>query len=183
MIDEQYKKVTITEIQHLPEHEEREVTVEFRSAKRELVKLDDRPCLICETKEKRECHHIFQRAFWNGFDLRKVAYYLFNHFDFHGEVKEDFKSEKELYDYLYSHYNGRWVKSDSGKEYPTCDDDAADMSLNMMVLCQEHHRGEGTSAHFSTFATFMAWMVHADGYEVSMDEDDYIRRKKEHRLD
>src|ERR1700730_6431818 len=95
IVPEHYQKHTITEYQHIPDHDAREDTLEFRNAKHELESVEHLSCFICRTMEKRESHHWFERAYWNGFDLKKVVFFLFNHFDFHGHVKRDFKNEDE----------------------------------------------------------------------------------------
>jgi hypothetical protein len=181
IVEEHYQVHQITEVEHFPGHDKRKETLEFRNAKKELENVEHLGCFICGTMEKRESHHIFERAYWNGFDLKKVAHFLFHHFDFHGHCKRDFKNEDELFKFFVEHYNGREVEAevedDQGDKvkikYWTCDDTAADTIYVQLILCKTHHRGEGTGAHGCTAATFMAWFAHRDGFKISMNLKEY----------
>lgn len=170
---EHYQTHTITEVEHIPEHDAREDTLEFRNSKKELENVEHLGCYICGSIEKRESHHVFERCYWNGYDLKKIVCLLFNHFDFHGHCKRDFKDENGLFDHWVKEYNGHEVVLLNGSKYWTCDDTAADEIYNQLILDFFHHRGLGTSAHGATAATFMAWMAHRDGYQISMSLEDY----------
>jgi hypothetical protein len=187
---EHYQKHTIIEIEHIPEHDERKETLTFRNSKHELENVEHLGCFICGTMEKRESHHIFERCWANAYDYKKVAHMLFNFYDFHGHCKRDFETEEELLNYFIEHFNGKVeeveVTVEDGEDeegntkyttrkvkYVSCDDEALDSIYNQLILCAAHHRGEGKSAHGSSFATMVAWTGHRDGYELSMSLKEY----------
>lgn len=190
IVPEHYQVKTITEIEHFEEHGERKETLEFRNAKKELEKVEHIGCYVCGTMENRESHHIIERASWNASDLKKVAHMLYNHWDYHGHVKRDFESEERFFSFMYSHYNGRMVVISSGnanqtnpKSYWTCDDTCADLLYNQWILCKKHHRGEGTSAHGSSFATMHAIIVARDGFEASISPKELEEMIKQHHVE
>lgn len=156
-VKEHYQKHTITEIEHIPEHDQRKETMEFRNAKHELEKIEHLGCFACGTKEHLESHHIFERCWYNAIDLKRVAFLLFHHFDFHGHCQRDFKTADYLFHYL-SHFN---------------DERALDTLYNQVILCKNHHREEGTSVHGSTFATFVSILAQEDGFDVSINPHEY----------
>lgn len=190
IVKEHYQKHTVTEIEHIPDHDQRKETLTFRNAKKQLEKVEHLGCFVCGSMEKRESHHIFERCWANGFDYKKVAHVLYNFLDFHGHCKRDFKSEDELLQYFIDHFDGKVVErevtiedgeDESGNikyatkkvQYVTCDDDALDTLYNQLILCKTHHRDEGHSAHGSSFATFVAWTGHQDNYVISMSPEEY----------
>jgi hypothetical protein len=157
MVNEHYQVHTITEVEHIPAHGSRVETSQFRNAKRQLEKVEHLGCFVCKTMDHRESHHIFERCYYNALDLRRVAFLLYNHYDFHGHCRRDFKSADELYDFLASFGDER----------------ALDTVYNQLILCTDHHRTEGTSAHGSTFATFVATMAAKEGFDVALNPHDY----------
>ncbi|TVY09994.1 hypothetical protein [Paenibacillus cremeus] len=175
IVNEHYQIHRITEVEHFPEHGGRTETLEFRNAKHELEVVEHLPCFICGTMNKRESHHIFERAYWNALDLKRVAFFLFHHYDFHGHVKRDYKTSDELFKFFVDHYNGRETEfvDAQGNKIWTCDDTAADTIYNQLILDEICHRGEGTGAHGTSTPTFMARMAQRKGYEVSMSEKAY----------
>jgi hypothetical protein len=185
VVEAHYQKHTITEIEHFPEHGARTETLEFRNAKHELESIEHLGCYICGTMEQRESHHIFERAYMNGLDVKKVAYMLYNHYDYHGHCKRDFESSDELYNWFMQHFNGhieKWVDEGGVEvEYSVCDDVAADTLYVQMILCETHHRGMGTGAHGSSAPTFYAWMARRPGFDISMNEQAYNQLLHEHK--
>ena len=182
IVEEHYQKHVVTEIEHIPSHDQREDTLTFRSSKKQLEKIEHLGCYICGTMNKRESHHIFERCWANAYDFVKVAKELYNNHDYYGHCKRDFKSEEELLNYFIAHYNGNKfvyvITYDDGTTSDTkvgcsCDDEALDSIYNQLILCDEHHRGEGKSAHGSSFATMVAWTGHREGYELSMSPKEY----------
>jgi hypothetical protein len=185
IVQEHYQKHTITEIEHFPAHDKRRETLTFINARAELEDAEHLGCYVCGSMKNREDHHIFERAFWNALDVRKVARFLFDHFDFHGHCKRDFKSADELYKFFMDNFNGRLeeeaveIYDEHGNVIGTqkvkvhvCDDEAADTIYNQLILCKDHHRGEGTGIHGTTGPTFFAWLARKDGYQISLSPKD-----------
>lgn len=165
---------TITEYEHFPEHNARTETLEFRNAKHELESIEHLGCYVCGTMTKRESHHIFERSLWNGLDVKLVAHLLFEHFDFHGHVKRDFKSEDELRLWFITKFNGYVTTEDvDGKEVDVwhCSDEAADTIYNQWILCETHHRGMGTGVHGSTLPSFFGWLARKPGFEPTFNKE------------
>lgn len=126
--------------------------------------------------DKRESHHIFERSLWNGLDVRLVAYFLYEHFDFHGHCKRDFKSADELYAWFMAHFNGRvehYVDPDTNEEVEAhvCDDVAADTLYVQWILCMTHHRSMGTGAHGTTAPSFFGWLARKPGFEPTFNKE------------
>lgn len=164
IVEEHYQTHTITEIEHIPDHDQRKETLEFRNAKKELEKVEHLGCFVCGSIDNRESHHIFERCWANVLDLKKIARMLFNHFDFHGHNQRDFKNEDELYQFL--------IKHDSFEE-------GLDTIYNQLILCKEHHRVEGHSAHGSSFATFCALLVDKDDqFKIALSPKEYEQEIK-----
>lgn len=131
---------TIEEIIELPAREERIDSAEFVRNKHMLVKRLDVPCWICGSRERREVHHLHEHAMAPSLDFEKVADTLMA-FDPYG----------------YSHHlSGQPVKS-------------MDDIRNLIVLCEEHHRGPGTGAHGATFDLWLAQRAAKDGVTVAKE--------------
>ena len=163
IVEEHYQKHTIIEIEHIPDHDQRKETLEFRNAKKQLEKVEHLGCYVCGTHDHLESHHIFERCWANAYDLKKVAYFMFNYFDYYDHVKRDFKNENELYQFL--------LKHDSVEE-------ALDTIYNQLILCKEHHRVEGHSVHGSSFATFCAMLVDKDdAFKITLSPEEYEQIK------
>lgn len=176
-VEEHYQKHTFTEIQHIPGHDSREDTLEFRNAKKELENVEHIGCHICGSMKKRQSHHIHERCDANGFDFKLVAYNLYNHWDFHGHCRRDFKSWEELLDYFMTHFNGHIEKvtlaDGTVKEFHVCDVEALDTIYNQFILCYEHHQVEGKSAHKSSWALFCAMMAAKPGFTLAYSPKEY----------
>jgi hypothetical protein len=164
IVAEHYQKHSITEWEHIPDHNKRRETLQFRNAKHQLEDIEHLGCYVCGIKEHLESHHILERCWANAYDLRKVAYFLFNHYDFHGHVKRDFKDAHELYQFL--------LRQDSVEE-------ALDTIYNQLILCKEHHRVEGHSVHGSSFATFCAMLSDKDDqFKIALSPKEYEQLNK-----
>lgn len=183
---EHYQKHSVTEWEHIPEHDQRKDTKEFRNAKHELESIEHLPCYICGSMGKRESHHIFERCWGNVFDFKKVAFMLFNHFDFHGHCHRDFKDAGELLDWFAEHFDGHeetithvYVDEETGEEKSisetimVCDDKALDTIYNQLILSEGHHRTEGHSAHGSSFATFTALTAARHDFAIAYGPKEY----------
>jgi len=155
-----YKKITknhiqkrkIIEILNIPAHLERETTKEFLNAKNELENIEHLPCYICKSTKDLECHHIYERSMWNALDLKLIAHYLFNHFDFYGHCKRDFKTEDELLAFLTN----------------LSENDRPDVLYNQLILCEKHHRAQSVGIHWMSAPSFMAWLARKEGFEVTL---------------
>jgi hypothetical protein len=190
VVAEHIMKKTLTEYLHTPSHDERTETREFRNAKKELENIEHLPCFKCGTHEKLESHHIFERSWGNGFDYRKVAFFLFNHFDFHGHCKRDFKSHEELLKFFMDHYNGQIVKDsyideetneEIHYEYVMCDDDALDTIYNQWILCHTHHNTPEIGVHYIDGASFMSSLVVHDDFVNVMTEKEAKEWNRENK--
>lgn len=186
IVPEHIQKHTITEYQNIPSHDKREDTLEFRNAKHELESVEHLGCFICGSMDKRESHHVFERCWSNAFDFVRVANMLFNHYDYHGHVKRDFKNPGELLDWFMEHFNGKYetVYGENSVKLGVivnCDDNALDTLYNQVILCEQHHRTVGHSAHGSTFATFVGMMAAKPGFHIALSSDEYQEElKKQH---
>jgi hypothetical protein len=184
IVEEHYQATTITEYEHIPDHEERKETQWFRSAKKELESVEHLGCYICGSTVKPESHHIFERCWGNVFDYKKVAYMLFNHYDYHGHCHRDFKEHSELLKWFMTHFKGKEeeVLDEEGIKHTivTCDDDALDTIYNQLILDESHHRTIGHSAHGSTFATMTALTAARPDFHVSLSTEEYQEILKQH---
>lgn len=102
---------------YYPEHEKRAETPLFRKTKHHLIKELDTPCWICGSKDKREVHH----------NWIEEAYANAVDWSEGSKIREDFpnfdwKNFKEPLDFV-------------------------DHEVNMLVLCEIHHRAHGKGIH------------------------------------
>jgi hypothetical protein len=188
IVPEHYQKHTITEYQHIPDHDAREDTLEFRNAKHELESVEHLPCFICGTMNKRQSHHIYERCWSNAFDFVKVAYFLFNHYDYHSHCRRDFKTAEEMAHWFADHFQGEWydyyIELEQGEVSGPhkglhCDDNALDTLYNQLIICYTDHQVVGEGAHGTTFPTFVAKMAAKTGFKVSLSQKEYDELKKE----
>lgn len=189
IVEEHYQTHTITEVEHIPSHGERKDTLEFRNSKHELESVEHLGCYICGSMVKRESHHIYERCWGNVFDFRKVAYMLFNHYDYHGHCHRDFKNHEELLQYFINHFNGheetiKYIDEVTGKEKTEviviCDDKALDTLYNQLILDENHHRTIGHSAHGATFATMTALTASRPDFHIALSTKEYQDILKNH---
>lgn len=162
-VKEHLQKHAIIEWEHFPDHDKRMETLEFRNAKHELENVEHLGCFICGSMQRRESHHVFERAYANGLSLQKVAHFLYHHFDFHGHCRRDFKSEDELGTYL--------------SKLPI--DEALDTLYNQLILCKDHHRGE-QGVHSESAPSFFAWLARKEGYEPTFTKEEAEKWAQNH---
>lgn len=159
LIKEHYMKHQITEWEHIPDHEQRKETLEFKNSKRQLEKIEHLNCYVCGTDKNLEAHHIFERCWANALDMKKIAYMLFHHFDFHNHCHRDFQNEDELYQFLMNYESAEL---------------ALDSLYNMLIVCKAHHRDEGHSVHGASFATFCALLADKDDqFKIALSPKEY----------
>lgn len=185
IVEEHYQTRTITEVEHIPAHDKRKETLEFINSKKELEKIEHIGCFICGSMVKRESHHIFERCWGNAFDFNRIAYMLFNHYDYHGHCHRDFKSHEELLKFFVDHYNGHEVtvidpETKETHQIMVCDDDALDTIYNQLILDERHHREIGHSAHGSTFATMTALTASRPDFHLALSSEEYQDILKQH---
>ena len=96
--EHEYKE-TLTVDVFYPEHVQRTESALFRETKHTLIDKDDKPCMVCGSRENREVHHWFvEWAYANSIDWKKMQAYFT---DF------DWSSFKEPSDFVDSEYNCR----------------------------------------------------------------------------
>lgn len=139
-----FQRGTFEERYWLPAHEKRRESALFRSNKKLLWDDCGAPCWICGATADLEVHHVFEWAFWNALDRRKVT---------------DILKAIEFYDSDYTALAKdagrlRQVLAELGKKKPllTSPDDAR----NLVVLCREHHRLKLTGIHTVSFPLWLA---------------------------
>lgn len=129
---------TIHEFIEYPPHEKRTESSEFRANARRLIRQLDVGCWICGSKEAREVHHIHEWSLWNALDPDRVLDSL-HAFDPYG----------------YTHAGG-----DKPIESP-------DDIRNLVVLCENHHRGIDAGVHDLTMPIFFPQRAVKDGLSIT----------------
>jgi hypothetical protein len=143
-IIEHFKKGTFEEQYWLPEHNDRRESALFKRNKKFIRDECGAPCWVCGSKEDREVHHVFEWAFWNALDPRKVTNVL-NAIEFYDE---DYISKADKVNKLRT----RIRRLEQSKPII----DTVDDIRNLVVLCREHHRLKYTGIHTITFPTWLA---------------------------
>lgn len=128
---------TITEIEVIPEHDERSASAEYLRNRERLIEKDGIGCWLCGGRKDLEAHHWFEWAAWNEIDPVKAAHAL-RWIDFHGY--------------------GRTV-GDGPLESP-------DAIANLVVLCRRDHRGKGFGIHNTTGPVWWARWARKKGARV-----------------
>jgi hypothetical protein len=143
---EHFKKGTFTEQYWLPEHDERKESNLFYANKRYLRDIQDLPCWICGSKKDREVHHVFEWAFWEALDRKKVSAIL-ESMDFYtfAYTRKANKPEE-----LVAEVKTPWIRN------PILEN--PDDIRNLIVLCREHHRLKLSGVHTISFPV---WLVMA----------------------
>jgi hypothetical protein len=99
---------------------------------------------VCGSTEDREVHHVFEWAFWNALDPRKVTNILnaieFYDDDYIGKASDSAKLRMHL---------------DSLKEEKPVIN-TPDDSRNLVVLCRTHHRLKYTGIHTISFPIWLS---------------------------
>lgn len=141
---EHFQKGTFQEQYWLPAHNERRNSVLFRKNKKFIRDECGAPCWVCGAKKDLEVHHVFEWAFWNAMDPKKVTNILcaieFYDDDFIDSSKEPAKIRNAI------------RKLNKEKKFVDSPDDLR----NLVVLCREHHRLKFTGVHTVSFPLWMA---------------------------
>lgn len=143
-IVEHFKKGTFEEKYWLPAHNKRRESSLFRKNKKFIRDDCGAPCWVCGSRNKREVHHIFEWAFWNAMDPRKVTNIL-NAIEFYDD------------DYISKAKNAgklRTAIQDLSEKKPIID--TPDDIRNLVVFCMKHHRLKLTGIHTITFPIWLA---------------------------
>jgi len=126
-----------------PEHAQRTESAEFGHNKRTLVTKLDTPCFSCGSKEKREVHHfVIEWALWDDADPAKVLQKC-HQFDIYGYAGQ--LGDKPI--------------------------NSPDDIRNLVVICQDCHRGKGTGIHLVPFPNWISQVVAKDGVTVLKPEE------------
>jgi hypothetical protein len=143
-IAEHFKKGTFDEQYWIPQHNKRRESALFRKNKKFVRDECGAPCWVCGKKKDCEVHHVFEWAFWNAMDPKKVTNILqaieFYDNDYVGKAKKAGKLRKEL------------ERVSKLKPYLDTPDDIR----NLVVICRKHHRLKFTGVHTITFPIWLA---------------------------
>ena len=131
---------TVRERVLYPEHVQRTESAAFRDNKHILVKKLRLGCWVCGTREKLEVHHLHEWALWPKLDAEKVLEFL-RCFDPYG----------------FSRHMG---------EAPV---ESPDDIRNLLVLCEEHHRGVDTGVHKLTYPIWLPQRAVKPGEEITAE--------------
>ncbi|MBI5919455.1 MAG: hypothetical protein HY849_08810 [Nitrosomonadales bacterium] len=143
-IVEHFKKGTFEEKYWLPAHNKRRESALFRKNKKLLRDDFGAPCWICGATTDLEVHHVFEWAFWNALDPRKVTDIL-HAIEFYDE---DYTARAKEVERLRLHLAAL------AKSKPIID--SPDDARNLVVLCREHHRLGLTGIHTVSFPLWLA---------------------------
>jgi len=139
-----FKNGTFEERYWLPAHDKRRESALFRANKKFIRDECGAPCWVCGATDKLEVHHVFEWAFWNALDPRKVTNILqaieFYDEDYLSTAKDTARLRQQL--------------SDLVKKKPVIN--SPDDARNLVVLCDEHHRLKGTGVHTVSFPLWLA---------------------------
>lgn len=130
-------KRTIVEEVEYPDHADRTTSEEFAKNRREMVENDDTPCWICGSRKNREVHHFFEWSLFPAIDPTKMKIVL-----------------KMLDPYGYSKADDSDITSPDDKR-------------NLLVLCEDHHRGRNNGVHALTFPIWLAQKCVKDGIDIT----------------
>jgi hypothetical protein len=139
-----FKKGTFEEQYWLPEHDERRESALFRKNKKFIRDDCGAPCWICGKAKDLEVHHVFEWAFWNAMDPKKVTNIL-NAIEFYDDDYIDSSKKPDK-------IRQALKKLVEEKKYLDSPDDLR----NCVVLCVEHHRIKLTGIHTISFPLWMA---------------------------
>ena len=143
-ITEHFKKGTFEEQYWLPAHNKRRESSLFRKNKKFIRNECGAPCWVCGAKKKLEVHHIFEWAFWNAMNPKKVTNIL-NAIEFYDE------------DYISKAKNSQRLQKKIEKlEKSKPIIDTPDDIRNLVVFCRKHHRLKLTGIHTITFPIWLA---------------------------
>lgn len=131
---------TITEIEWIPEHDEREASEEYLANRHQLIEVEGIGCWYCGTHDELEAHHWFEWAEWNAEDAEDCSKDLAK-LDFHG----------------YGHL------------CESAPIDSPDAISNLCILCRTHHRKRGHGIHNTTGPVWWAGKARRAGMHITRD--------------
>ncbi len=143
-ITEHFKEGTFEEQYWIPAHNERRESSQFKKNKQFIRDECGAPCWVCGSKTDLEVHHVFEWAFWNALDPKKVTNIL-KAIEFYDE---DYVAKAKEPDKLHAHLAGL----SKTKKFVDTPDDAR----NLVVLCKEHHRLKYSGIHTVSFPLWLA---------------------------
>lgn len=143
-LEEHFKQGTFEEQYWIPAHNDRRESSLFRKNKKFIRDECGAPCWVCNSTEDLEVHHVFEWAFWNALDPRKVTNIL-NAIEFYDD---DYVSKAPGSDKLRTYLDG--LSRD--KQVIDTPDDAR----NLVVLCRVHHRLKFTGIHTISFPIWLS---------------------------
>lgn len=144
-IVEHFRRGTFEEQYWLPAHDKRRDSALFQSNKHFIRDECGAPCWICGATSDLEVHHVFEWAFWNALDRRKVTSIL-QAIEFYDASYLTLVSRDPL--------QLRSYLSVLAKKKPLLD--SPDDARNLVVLCREHHRLKFSGIHTVTFPLWLA---------------------------
>lgn len=156
---EHFKNGTFEEEYWLPAHNERRESALFKSNKKFVRDTCGAPCWVCGATKKLEVHHVFEWAFWNAMDPRKVSNIL-KAVEFYDE---DYVATAKYPDKIHARLD------ELERQKPIID--TPDDLRNLVVLCLEHHRTKFMGIHTISFPTWLAVSaVPTDGGIMSKEQ-------------
>ena len=139
-----FKKGTFEEKYWIPAHNRRRESSAFRKNKAFIRDECGAPCWVCGSTEDREVHHVFEWAFWNALDPRKVTNIL-NAIEFYDD---DYVGKAADPGKLDAHLKALRAKK------PIID--SPDDARNLVVFCRQHHRLKHTGIHTISFPLWLS---------------------------
>lgn len=166
-----FKKGTFEEKYWLPEHNKRRESALFRKNKKFIRDECGAPCWVCGSRKDREVHHIFEWAFWNAMDRRKVTNIL-NAIEFYDDdYISKAKKAKKLRDKVKKLIKAKPIL------------DSSDDLRNLVVFCRTHHRLRHTGIHTITFPIWLAVAAVPKGGGILTKEQIMIAAERVAALD
>jgi hypothetical protein len=132
------QRETLQEDVLYPEHVQRTESAEFTRNKHRLVRKLDLPCWVCGSREKREVHHLHEWSLAPALDMAKALDTL-HCIDPYGFTAHD----------------------------PDTPLSGPDDIRNLLVLCEEHHRGAGTGVHRISWPIWLPQRAVKPGVQIT----------------
>jgi len=150
VVDEHTQAKNIHLAVKYPKHEDRRESDLYEKNRSKLVDEMGLGCAVCGTREDLETHHWVEWAEWNAIDPKKPVMLI-------GTVYPDVYGFKRKMDPKVM--------------------DSPDVIWNLVVLCEQHHRGapndgEEGGIHNMTYPEWVAQAVAQDGYLVVQETED-----------
>ena len=171
-IVEHFKQETFEQNYWIPAHNKRRESALFRSNKEFIRDKCGVPCWVCGSQTDLEVHHVFEWAFWNALDPRKVTNILAAiefYDDDYVQKAQDSQTLREFLDKLI-------------RKKPILD--SPDDARNLVVLCREHHRLKNTGIHTLTFPIWLSMSAIAtEGENVLSKEQVLLAAERVRKID